>query len=528
MAVNALLSLLAGPNPSDGTIRRPSPVTVDPMREAFLGTLAPSDAAPVFNGPAYTGGATMGPDANELRRNALGLLGNVPMPAPVRPALRTEDAVKGLLPLLLLGAIGNPRERAANMAAFGQSYLGGKQNEADQKNQTALSNWQNQQRANQAQAGVLMNTAQAMDQADWKEEQARQRDEAAQLRADQARQHAEDVKLNRKRMAFSGLNTITKPSDFDATLFALRKQGLIDPEDEPTLQGVRSQLVAEASKGAESEWYKEWSKFAQMKGAIEDSDLPTLNATRARIAKRYGIRSEDLGDAPTFQSLARQHQDEARREFDQKFQFTKDSTRQRLQMAWGNLKARQEMLRIAQQNADTAAYSAQTGATNAMTAQGNLAMRQYEAAAKDFNKSADAGIQDLERKLAGAQAKASAFVNAGEPDKAVTAQGEVASLKAQIDDLKMRKEPEITLNPLLGGMQIPNHGYAAPPQVSRPPIPQGIPIGTRGSQPPPLKGNIGGTVDRAAILKAAQDAIRRGADPAKVKARLRQQYGINA
>jgi hypothetical protein len=278
---------------------------------------------------------------NDARAQLLQLLMQAPQatpaPAPVNPAYRTEDAIKGGLGLLLASLLDGGR----GASQFTQGYVGGKQNIADQKTQLNNQNWQIENQNRQNQYGTNVNVAKtklgfAEDDFNrqYQEEQRAKADEAALQRIQEQQKglnyradlKSDDKAIDQAMKALSAKFGINR----ETALGMLHSEGRISDETYNRILPLAKQMDAgELNTIAKTDKTKADTKLVDAKTKTEDAmrapkvakakaDVSAvLSRTKLTDAQRQLVMKRVEFYEPEFQArVANLHSQIAKRKFD--------------------------------------------------------------------------------------------------------------------------------------------------------------------------------------------------------------------
>lgn len=276
--------------------------------------------------------------------------------------------------------------------------------------------------------------------------------------------------------------------------FILKGTGL-EPSDQEIDQAAQTEKLKSMDR-ARLDADSFIKRFSQ-DGVVDDADAAQINEHYRQTEKLYGLPDGYLGKAPTYETVRAQSLKLAQ----DRFQFVKGATRQRLEMAWANL-------HVAEQRQQTYATSV---ANQAALGQGNLDQRAYSnqldlykiqtgQAFKDYAKESLPAIKQLKDDVDVATKVAQSNPSQANNDAVVKAQAKLDNVlrdiseRAGISTFDILKDPEGTIK------RITQTGSPAETPPSVPSTPQidatgAVKPGKGSNSPPltfdPLKGKIG-------------------------------------
>jgi hypothetical protein len=247
-------------------------------------------------------------------------LGSLKMPDPVRPAFRTEDAIKLVLGALLSGG-GN------ELPEFLAGYMGAKEQRAAQDTQAAQNRFEQEVRLEQSKANRLGGLADLerqtandlMSQINRRETLKQQGFQAAQnryLRQQQLEADQENRMLNRKMQYVNLMQKASRPEQFEFLAKQAAAQGVVIPEAEKEI--LQDEVKALWASKASEEWEKIKKGLYTSIGMPSAADIERMETQRLNIAKRFGIDPQELLDISGTTPLRQQNW---QKEFDQKGKY---------------------------------------------------------------------------------------------------------------------------------------------------------------------------------------------------------------
>jgi hypothetical protein len=233
----------------------------------------------------------------------------------------------------------------------------------------------------------------------------------------------------------------------------------LDPDFAPTKAAEDADIKAMVAqkRGAAAREAEQYVKRYSADGVVNDSDQGAIQAEFRRIEDAYGLKAGDLGEVPTFKSLAKQKAEDLKQQWKDKFTFTKQVHKDNMANAKANRDLAAQRLKVMQQMGyDRISYGFQAD-------QYRYEMQRYNASVKGLNGESQAALIEMDKKMAGVR---SAMEGTADETKK-------ASLKVQLDKLtgersfiEQQISPEIPFG--IGGQTAPNPNYheaPTPPQA---------------------------------------------------------------
>lgn len=357
----------------------------------------------------------------------------------VSPAFRTPDALKLILGGLLSTALGKNQ----GLEGFLGGYLGGKEQEANQKqniqNQNAQIGYQNL--VNQANQDRQVAQARlGFSNEDW------QRSENERIKDEQLREQNAQKQEGLRYQALSSVqNAFTRSKSLNdmkakAKQWANYEQMLGLPITAPTDQEVEADFAdrsANAVNTINDNWQVAKDRVLQQFGYIPDSQASQLAGYRESLLKmgRQYNPNFTLPDVPTETTLKKQKEDQWLASAKLNDQEKKDLTVQKIASMKANIDRAKERIGLEQQRARIQGFNADTSRMN----------YELRSQAKVLNKAVQSKIDGISAKIVGlkkAQGGASDIL------KRRSIQTQIDELSGQRDYWKTQLDPDGNLPPI--------------------------------------------------------------------------------